>query len=188
MDKLKERYPIHRSLLQWQGKQRPDMSRHERALAMPQSLNRIELIGRLGADPKICSSEADLRVCTFWLVTEDLWKDQTGTVREAVEWHRVVTWDRLAEDCHNSFVRGDLLYVEGHLTTRAWHDTTQQSHTVTELVAERVILLHRDPQSPDQRDSIFIPANIVRENEPYMPPSQPDLLTQKKLSWGISKA
>jgi single-strand DNA-binding protein len=155
---------------------------------MSQSLNRSELIGRLGADPEIFSSEADLRVCTCWLVTEDLWKDQSGSVHEAVEWHRVVTWDRLAEDCYNSFVRGDLLYVEGHLTTRTWQDTTQQSRIVTELVAERVILLQRNPQSPDQRDAIFIPANRERENEPYVPPAHPDLLTQKKLFWDISKA
>jgi single-strand DNA-binding protein len=154
---------------------------------MPQSLNRIELIGRLGADPEIFSSQADFRVCTCWLVTEDLWKDQTGAVCEAVEWHRLVMWDRLAEDCYNYFVRGDLLYVEGHLTTRAWQDTTQQSHMVSELVAERVILLHRDPQSPDQRNTIFISANSVRENELYMPPSYPDALTQKKLFWRISK-
>jgi single-strand DNA-binding protein len=155
---------------------------------MPQSLNRIELIGRLGTDPQIFSSETDLRVCTCWLVTEDLWKDQTSAVHEAVEWHRVVVWDRLAEDCYNYFVRGDLLYVEGHLTTRTWQDTTQQSHIVTELVAEQMILLHREPQSPDQRNAIFISANSVRENEPYMPPVRPDLLTQKKLFWRKSKA
>jgi single-strand DNA-binding protein len=155
---------------------------------MPQSLNRSELIGRLGADPEIFSSQAGFPVCTCWLVTEELWKDQTGCVHEAVEWHHMVTWARLAEDCHNFFVRGDLLYVEGHLSTRAWHDTTQQPHTVTEVIAERIILLHRDPQSPDQRDAIFIPANYVRENEAYVPPSQPDMLTQKKLSCGISKA
>src|SRR3954471_4663061 len=121
---------------------------------MSRSLNRLELIGRLGADPERFTSEAILAICAFWLVTEDLWKGETGSVYEAVEWHRVVTWDRLAEDCYNYYVRGDLLYIEGHLTTRTWHDTTQQSHTITELVAERVMVLDRDPQSPDQRDAI----------------------------------
>lgn len=82
-------------------------------IAMPRSLNRIELIGRLGADPELCAVKAGLHVCTCWLVTEDLWKDQTGTMYEAVEWHRLVLWERLAEECYHFFVRGDLLYVEG---------------------------------------------------------------------------
>src|SRR5262249_40094359 len=108
-----------------------------------------------------------------------MWKDDTGTAYTAVEWHRIVAWARLAEDAHNFFVRGDLLYVEGHLTTRAWHDAIEQLHVVTELVADRWLLLHRDPDSPNQRDAIFIPGNRVRANEPYMPPTEPDLLTQK---------
>ena len=134
---------------------------------MNRSLNRVELIGRLGADPERFTSEAGLAVCTFWLVTEDLWRDATGSVYEAVEWHRVVMWDRLAEDCYNYYVRGDLLYIEGHLTTRVWQAARHQSHTVTELIAERSCCSDRDPQSPDQRDAIVIPANRVRVSEPY---------------------
>jgi single-strand DNA-binding protein len=149
---------------------------------MTHSLNRAELIGRLGADPELFYPAADLCVCTFWLVTEEPWKDQTGAVYRPVEWHRIVAWARLAEEVYNFFVRGDLLYVEGHLTTRAWQDATQQLHLVTELVADRYLLLHRDPQSPNQRDGIFIPDNPVRAIEPYMPPTEPDLLTKRRLS------
>src|SRR3954452_20296482 len=106
---------------------------------MTHSLNRAELIGRLGADPELFSPAANLHVCTFWLVTEDPWKNETGDAYTAVEWHRIVAWARLAEDAYNFFVRGDLLYVEGHLTTRAWHDAMQQLHVVTELVVERYL-------------------------------------------------
>jgi single-strand DNA-binding protein len=151
---------------------------------MIHSLNRIELIGRLGADPQIFYPKADLALCTCWLVTGDLWRDTTGILYEAVEWHRVILWERLAKDCNSYCVRGDLLYLEGHLTTRSWHDSTQQRHVATEIVADRFLLLHRDPESPRQRDAIFIPDTPTWANEPYEPPTEPDLLTQGKLFWG----
>ena len=80
------------------------------------------------------------------------------------------------------------MYGEGHLTTRTWHDALRQPHFVTELVADRVSLLHRDSVVPGQGETIFLPENSVRSSEPYMLPTQPDLVTQRKLLFGISNA
>jgi len=154
---------------------------------MSHALNRVTLIGRVGSDPQIVFPQPDLMVCTVWLVTEEHWKDQTGAVHESAEWHRIVAWQRLAEDLNQYFVRGDVVYCEGHLTTRAWHDAEQLTYFVTELVADRLMILHRDRQSPEQRDSIYIPDNTERVNEPYQPPLRPDAITQRKHFYGFQE-
>lgn len=104
------------------------------------SLNRAELIGNLGADPRVDTTPAGVRVASFSIATTEKWTDAgTGEVKERTEWHRVVVWggrngDGLAGVVERYARKGDRLFVSGQLRTRKWTDKTGQDRYTTEVV------------------------------------------------------
>ncbi|NPU83122.1 MAG: single-stranded DNA-binding protein [Syntrophaceae bacterium] len=104
-------------------------------------LNKAMLIGRLGADPEVRYTPDGAMITTFRLATDEQWKDKSGERVQRTEWHRVVTFGRLAEICGNYLNKGKLVYVEGRIQTRSWEDKEGQKRYMTEIVAANMQML-----------------------------------------------
>jgi len=106
------------------------------------SLNKVILIGNLGADPETRSLGSGDPVCTLRLATTDQWKDKaSGETREATEWHRVVLFRKLAEIAGQYLKKGASVYIEGRLRTRKWQDKEGQERYTTEVEATEMKML-----------------------------------------------
>ncbi len=105
------------------------------------NLNKVMLIGRLGADPEVRYTQNNTAVATLSLATSDRYKDSNGEWQETTEWHRVVAWGRLAEICQQYTNKGSQIYVEGSLQTRSWEDREGQKRYTTEIKAQSIQLL-----------------------------------------------
>jgi len=105
---------------------------------MAGSLNKVTLIGNLGADPEIRSMNNGGKVCTLSVATTESWKDkQTGEKREKTEWHRVVIFgDGLVRVAENYLKKGSKIYIEGSLQTRKWQDRDGNDKYTTEVVLQ----------------------------------------------------
>lgn len=108
---------------------------------MSRSLNKVQLIGNLGADPEIRSTTSGTRVATLSIATSRRWNDRQGQQQEKTEWHRVVCWDKLAEICERFLKRGDRIYVEGSIEYRQWDGQDGQKKYTTEIRARELIML-----------------------------------------------
>ena len=109
---------------------------------MAGSLNKVMLIGNLGADPEIRSFQNGGRVCNLRIATSETWKDRnTGERQERTEWHRVVMFRRLAEIAGEYLKKGSKVYIEGKLQTRKWQDQNGQDRYTTEIVANEMQML-----------------------------------------------
>jgi len=105
-------------------------------------LNKVMLIGRLGADPEVRYMPSGGAVTTLSLATSRRWKDrQTGERREETEWHRVVMFNRLAEIAGEYLKKGSQAYIEGHIRTRKWQAQDGQDRYTTEIVADSMNML-----------------------------------------------
>lgn len=109
---------------------------------MARGINKVILIGNLGADPETRYTASGTAVTTISLATTDTWRDkQTGENQERTEWHRVVFWNRLAEIAGEYLRKGRQVYVEGRLQTRKWQDQNGQDRYTTEIVASEMQML-----------------------------------------------
>lgn len=105
------------------------------------SLNKVQLIGNLTADPEIKQTPNGQFVANFSLATNRTWKDASWMKQEQTEFHNVVVWGRLAEIVDQYVKKGKKIYIEWRLQTRSWEDQTWAKKYKTEIVAENVILL-----------------------------------------------
>jgi single-strand DNA-binding protein len=107
-------------------------------------VNKVILIGNLGADPEIRHLQNGASVANFRLATSETYKDKTtGERREQTEWHNVVAWRGLAEITEKYLRKGSKVYVEGKLRTRQWQDKDSNTRYTTEIVADEMTLLDR---------------------------------------------
>lgn len=105
------------------------------------SVNKVILVGNLGADPDVRYMPNGDQVTTVRLATTDKWKDkQSGETREATEWHRVVFYRKLAEIVGQYTKKGSQLYVEGRLRTRKWQKDGVDHYT-TEIEGQELQML-----------------------------------------------
>ncbi|MDQ3704414.1 MAG: single-stranded DNA-binding protein [Chloroflexota bacterium] len=107
---------------------------------MARSLNKVLLIGRLGADPEMRYTGSGMPVTTFSLATNRQWTDKEGNAQEETDWHNVVAWDRLAQICNEHLAKGRLVYIEGRLRTRSYEANGQKQYR-TEIVASDMLML-----------------------------------------------
>jgi single-strand DNA-binding protein len=98
-------------------------------------INKAILIGRLGKDPEVRYTPDGNMVTNFNLATDEQWKDKNGEKVQKTEWHRIVTFGKLAEICGNYLVKGKLIFIEGRIQTRAWDDKEGVKRYTTEIVA-----------------------------------------------------
>lgn len=112
---------------------------------MSRSLNKVILIGNLGADPEVRSIANGNRVANLSLATSRRWKGKSGENEEKTEWHRIVLWNNkganLADIAERYCKKGDKVYVEGSIEYRSWQDREGQTRYTTEINARELILL-----------------------------------------------
>lgn len=105
-------------------------------------INKVIIIGNLGADPEIRHTAGGSAVANFTVATSETWKDKnTGEKQESTEWHRVVAFSRLAEIIEQYLRKGSKVYVEGKLQTRKWQDRDGNDRWTTEIVAREMQML-----------------------------------------------
>ena len=106
---------------------------------MAGSVNKVILVGNLGRDPEIRSTQDGMRIANLALATSESWRDRvSGERKERTEWHRVVIFnERLAEVAEKYLKKGSKVYVEGALQTRKWTDNSGQERYTTEVVLQR---------------------------------------------------
>jgi len=104
------------------------------------SVNKVILVGNLGADPELKYTPTNRALCNLRIATTDVFKDKGGQRQERTEWHRVTVWGESAENCSKYLAKGRSVYVEGRLQTRSY-DKDGQKHYATDVVADRVVFL-----------------------------------------------
>lgn len=112
---------------------------------MSRSLNKVMLIGNLGADPEVRTTTGGGRVATFSLATSRSWNSQGGERQEKTEWHRCVVWNSkvstLADIVERYLKKGDKVYVEGRIEYRQWQDKEGQTRYTTEINVRELLML-----------------------------------------------
>jgi single-strand DNA-binding protein len=108
---------------------------------MAGGVNKVILIGNLGADPEVRFTPGGQAVANFRIATSESWNDKNGQKQERTEWHRIVVWGKLAELCGEYLKKGRQCYVEGRLQTREWTDKENKKNYTTEVVATSVTFL-----------------------------------------------
>ncbi len=109
-------------------------------------LNKVILIGRLGKDPEVISFENGGKKMTVTLATSERYRDRDGNWQDQTEWHNIVAWGNLAADIaekRRSYIKGDLLFIEGKIKSRQYTDSQGVSRTITEIVAEKMNLISK---------------------------------------------
>ena len=105
------------------------------------SVNKVILIGNLGADPETRYLPSGDAVTNIRIATTEVWKDKGGEKQEHTEWHRIAFFGKLAEISGEYLKKGSPVYVEGRIRTRKWQDKEGQDRYSTEIVADRMQLL-----------------------------------------------
>lgn len=104
-------------------------------------VNKVILVGHLGADPEVKAISSGNTVARLSLATSESWKDREGQRQERTEWHRIVLWGKQAELAGKYLTKGRQIYVEGRLQTRSWEDPQGQKRYTTEIVANAIQFL-----------------------------------------------
>lgn len=114
------------------------------------SVNKVILVGNLGADPETRYLPSGDAVSNIRMATTDKYKDKaTGEMKEITEWHRVAFFGKLAEIAGQYLKKGSAVYIEGRLRTRKWQDTSGQDKYSTEIVADQMQMLGSRPAGGD---------------------------------------
>ena len=108
---------------------------------MAGGVNKVILIGNLGADPELRYTSGGSAVADLRLATSRKYTTKDGNSKEDTQWHRIVVWGKQAEHCKEYLSKGRQVYVEGRLQTRQWEDRDGNKRYTTEVVAERVQFL-----------------------------------------------
>lgn len=105
------------------------------------SVNKVILIGNLGADPELRYTSGGQAVADLRVATSRRWQGKDGSQQEDTQWHRVVVWGKTAEQCKEYLSKGRQAYIEGRLQTRSWEDRDGNKRYTTEVVAQQVLFL-----------------------------------------------
>ncbi len=109
---------------------------------MARGINKVILVGNLGADPETRYTAAGAAITNIRVATSESWRDkQTGENQERTEWHRIVFFNRLAEIAGEYLRKGSQVYIEGKLQTRKWQDQSGQDRYSTEVVGNEMQML-----------------------------------------------
>jgi len=108
---------------------------------MSRSINKAIILGNLTRDPEMRYTPQGSAVTSFAVATNRQWNTEDGSTKEAVEFHNIVAWNKLAEICSQLLKKGAKVYIEGRLQTRNWEDDKAVKHYKTEIVADDMIVL-----------------------------------------------
>jgi len=140
------------------------------------SVNKIILVGNLGADPEKRFLGSGSAVTNFRIATTEHWKDKQGNKQERTEWHRIVVYGPQAEACEKYLSKGRPVYVEGSIRTRQWQDQQGVTKYMTEVIAQRVQFLGspsggagKQERAPQQEGESFPEAPATESNDQSAP-------------------
>lgn len=145
---------------------------------MARSVNKVFLVGNLGKDPEIRTTQQGKRIANLTLATSEVWKDkQTGERKEQSEWHKIVVFsDGLAGIIEQYTRKGSKLHIEGKLSTRKWQDQNGQDRYSTEVVVDQfngdIVLCDR--MGSGQQEQREQPALRQEPQKPSQPQRQPE--------------
>jgi len=126
-------------------------------------LNRVEVMGNLGADPEMRYTPTGKAVTNFRVATTRRWRDAEGHPQEKTEWFRIVAWGSLAEVSNQYLQKGSPVYVAGRLDTHSYEAADGQTRYVTDLVARELILLPRGNGQPAAQDAAEVEEEELEE-------------------------
>lgn len=112
------------------------------------SLNKVQLIGRLGRDPETRFTPSGTKVANFSVAVGRRWRNSDGQVQEETDWFNVVAWGRLAEVCQEYLSKGRLVYIEGRIKTDRY-EVEGETRYSTKVVARNMQMLERKPEEPE---------------------------------------
>jgi len=131
-------------------------------------MNKVMLVGNLGADPELRYTSNSKAVCTLNLATNRTYVNAAGEKVQDTQWHRVVVWGRQAEICKEYLTKGRQISVEGRLQSRQWQDNSDVKRWVTEVISERVGFLsgpRQEQKSEAQAENHENPASQEEQQE-----------------------
>ena len=102
----------------------------------------------MGANPEIKTTVNNLTIANFSVATSEKWKGKDGQQQEQTEWHRIVTFGRLAEICEQYLNKGSKVYIEGRLQAKQWEDKNGSKRYTTEIVANEMKMLDSKTANP----------------------------------------
>lgn len=118
------------------------------------AVNKVILIGNLGADPEVNALESGTKVANFNIATTERYKDRNGEKKEITEWHRLELWDGLAGVAEQYLKKGDKVYIEGKLKTDTWQDKDGNNKYTTKVrVTSLEMLTPRNSGQPSGANS-----------------------------------
>ncbi len=136
-------------------------------------INKVIIVGRLGADPELKYTQSNQAVCRLSIATSEVWKDKEGQKQERTEWHRVVVWGNMGETSSKYLTKGRQVYIEGRLQTRSWEDPQGNKKYTTEIVANTVQFLgganniQQTPQNETAQNETVEPTFDSSEDIPF---------------------
>jgi single-strand DNA-binding protein len=138
------------------------------------TLNKVQLIGRLGKDPEVQKFDGDNMVVRFPLATNESYKDKNGQLVESTDWHNIVAWRKLGQIAEQYIKKGMSIYVEGKIRSRSYDDKDGVKRYVTEIVADNFIMLDKKEENDRIKSSQGVsssaaPKNLVEEDGSDLP-------------------
>lgn len=122
------------------------------------SVNKVILIGNLTRDPELKYTPSGTAVCTFGVATNRSWSTATGELKEDVQFHRILAWQKLAELCNKILAKGRKIYLEGRLTYRTFIGKDGVQRSIAEIILDDFVVC-------DDRRKVEVPAEEVAESE-----------------------
>lgn len=113
---------------------------------MAGSLNKVMLIGNVGRDPEMRYTQSGEPITTFSLATNRRTRGPDGQAHDDTEWHNIVAWGKLAEQCNEYLTKGRKVYIEGRIQNRSWDGQDGQKRFRTEIVANTMQMLDQRPR------------------------------------------
>ena len=110
---------------------------------MSKTYNQVTLLGNLGKDPEIKTIPSGTKVATLNLATTESFKDKSGNWQETTDWHRVVLWDKKAEQCEKFLTKGSKVMIVGKLKTRSYEDQSGTNKYITEVIGRELVFLEK---------------------------------------------
>ena len=129
------------------------------------AVNKVILIGHLGADPELRYTPNGTPVANFRIATTERWTNKQGERMESTEWHRIVAWGKLGEFCGQYLNKGKQVYIEGRLRTRSWEDKDGKKQWTTEIIAQRLQLLGKPEKPYTPPEELAAPEEVPSEED-----------------------
>ncbi|NIK74337.1 single-strand DNA-binding protein [Thermonema lapsum] len=133
---------------------------------MARGLNKVILIGNLGADPEVRTLESGSVVATFNLATTEAYTDRQGNRQSITEWHRIEMWDSLAKIAEQYLRKGSQVYIEGKIRTDNWEDKDGNKRSTVKIRAQSMILLGGRPEEYASSSNASTNKPLVEQSSP----------------------